>query len=115
MARRTLEDRFWSHVDKRDDGCWVWTGATRSGGYGVFHDGERSRAAYRFSWELAYGPLAEGLAVSHVCGTRRCVRPEHLQLVNASDRSRGDRHVVLSPYPMDVNPEPEQELEAAAE
>jgi hypothetical protein len=106
MARKAIEDRFWAHVNKRDDGCWVWTGAARSGGYGVFHDGERSRAAHRFSWELAYGALPEapdgnaneGFSVAHVCGNRRCVRPEHLHLVSSTDRARGKRRITMLPF-----------------
>ena len=33
----TLEERFWSYVDRREpDECWPWTGATARGGYGTF-------------------------------------------------------------------------------
>src|SRR6476659_8155590 len=90
MAARSPEDRFWSHVNKTN-GCWVWTGATRSGGYGVIRLGSRSVSAHRFAWEMANGPIPPsiltasgektGYFVTHLCGKRRCVRPDHLQLV----------------------------------
>lgn len=31
--RRSLEDRFWSKVEK-SDGCWLWTASVMSSGYG---------------------------------------------------------------------------------
>ncbi len=81
--------RFWSHVRKTST-CWLWTGATRSGGYGVFRVGARSVSAHRLAWELAYGPIpprtneqharGEVWQVAHRCGTPRCVRPDHLHL-----------------------------------
>jgi hypothetical protein len=91
MARpQTTLQRFWAHVAKTDT-CWLWTGATRSGGYGVFRDGARSVSAHRFVWELQHGPIpieavdgqpaGKTWQVSSRCGNRRCVNPAHLQLV----------------------------------
>jgi HNH endonuclease len=91
MPARTTEERFWSHVSKGTD-CWEWTGATRSGGYGVLRLGSRSVSAHRFAWELTNGPIPPaiitpqgdkvGYFVTHVCGNRRCVRPDHLRLIS---------------------------------
>jgi DNA-binding CsgD family transcriptional regulator len=36
--------------------------------------------AHRFAWELAYGPIPGGAEVIHRCGTRLCMRPDHLAL-----------------------------------
>ena len=45
---------------------------------------------HRLAWELAYGAFptfstddaeSQSYFVAHTCGNRRCVRPEHLQLV----------------------------------
>jgi hypothetical protein len=89
MRAISVAERFWSHVRKTDD-CWVWTGATRSGGYGVFRDGSRSVSAHRFAWEMQNGSIPSLMAsdgttvswlVSHACGNRRCVRPEHLRVL----------------------------------
>jgi hypothetical protein len=65
--------------------CWMWTGSTNRLGYGQFcvvspEHGRRMVGSHRFAWELEYGPIPNGADVLHRCGTRRCVRPDHLLL-----------------------------------
>jgi hypothetical protein len=96
----TLEERFWRNVDKGDGtGCWLWTGATDSSGYGCIGAGERNGkllATHRLSWEIANGPIPKGLCVLHKCDTRNCVSPKDLFLGtkydNAIDRDLKDRN-----------------------
>jgi hypothetical protein len=78
--RRTTEERFWAKVDKSGE-CWLWT-ATTTNGYGNFggYNGKTTNC-HRFSYELAYGPVPEGLHVDHICYNRACVRPDHLRAV----------------------------------
>ena len=88
----SIEDRFWRHVSKTDS-CWVWTGGLSSG-YGSMNTGGGYAGAHRVSWELHFGPVADGLFVLHKCDNRGCVRPDHLFLGthedNMSDmRSKG--------------------------
>jgi hypothetical protein len=86
------ETRFWRHVRKAEgEACWEWT-ASRGGtmGYGRFAaDGRNPGSASRFSWELHYGPIPDGLFVCHHCDNPPCVRPDHLFLgdhrTNAAD------------------------------
>ncbi len=73
-------DRFWSKVNKTES-CWLWTAASSNKGYGVFGaDDQRRILAHRYSWELAHGPIPDGLLVCHRCDTPLCVRPDHLFL-----------------------------------
>lgn len=84
-----LADRFWSRVQKAD-GCWLWTGTVNRHGYGQISSGasRRTLLAPRVSWELANGPIPDGLCVLHRCDIPGCVRPEHLFLGTKADNVR---------------------------
>jgi DNA-binding CsgD family transcriptional regulator len=76
--------RFWAAV-QQGPSCWLWTGSVNRGGCGQFRDRSRVRQAHRYAWELAYGQIPAGADVVHRCGTRLCVRPDHLKLRRPTD------------------------------
>lgn len=80
--RGTPEERFRAkmRVDP-DRGCWLWTGSTGRNGYGYFYFDGRPGLAHRFSYAYFVGPIPDGLELDHLCRTRRCVNPEHLEPV----------------------------------
>jgi hypothetical protein len=97
-VKLTLVERFWSKVKiQSGQKCWLWQGCT-SNGYGQIRPGgyQPCQYAHRVAWELAYGPIPDGLDVLHKCDTPRCVRPSHLflgtPLDNAIDRDIKGRH-----------------------
>lgn len=81
---RSVSERFWLKV-KKSAGCWEWCGAGSAKGPGNFNPGGRTVSAHRFSWELHYGRVDDGLWVLHKCDNPRCVRPDHLFLGTAQD------------------------------
>lgn len=88
--RPSATDRFWAKVDKRDDGCWLWTGVRNWGGYGFFYVDANcfGKAAHRFAYETEIGPIPEGLQLDHLCRNRQCVNPAHLEPVTQQENIR---------------------------
>ena len=79
----THPQTFWSKVNARgtgDDGCWHWTAAKDKDGYGLFLLDGKLTGAHRVAWELARGPIPEGARVLHICFSKGCVNPDHLEL-----------------------------------
>jgi len=92
-------DRFWTRVEKKADGGWLWTGHLNQGGYGDVRFQGRMQKAHRVSYQLATGPIPEGLFVLHKCDVRNCVRPDHLWLgtlaENNTDMDAKGRRTIL--------------------
>lgn len=88
-----FEAKFWSHVDRGGDGnCWLWTGTLKSNGYASFYAGGGRGAskvyAHRYAYELLVGPIPTGSEIDHLCRTRHCVNPEHLEPVTHAENMR---------------------------
>jgi len=77
-----FETKFWAKVHKlnRTD-CWEWQGHRRELGYGIFCFKYKRLHAHRVSYEIAKGPIPEGLEIDHLCKNPPCVNPSHLEAV----------------------------------
>ena len=95
LDREHVTSRFWQFVDKNGPTpahvphlgpCWVWVGAKKPAGYGVFSERKRARPAHRVAWFLTAGNWPK-LFVLHKCdgGPLGCVRPDHLFLGTHED------------------------------
>ncbi len=66
-----------------ESGCFLWIGSVNSEGYGQIQIDGSSRGAHRIAYELAKGPIPNGLQIDHLCRVRCCVNPDHLESVTA--------------------------------
>lgn len=59
-------------------GCFLWTGAVNTAGYGNVRSGAKVELAHRKAYRLYCGPVAPGEVIRHLCDMRHCVNPKHL-------------------------------------
>ena len=76
--------RFAEKVQSEGD-CWCWTAGLVGGGYGQFHHDGKPNYAHRWLYERAIGPVDPKMTLDHLCRTRRCVRPDHLEVVTRGE------------------------------
>ncbi len=64
---------------------------------GQVHIRYKNQYAHRVAYELATGPIPEGMVVCHRCDTPACINPDHLfvgtQQDNIADMHRKGRRV----------------------
>ena len=80
--------RFWRDLTKEGPihpvvgQCWIWLRGNLSDycAYGHISVKHKHIRVHRFSYELHFGKVPEGLHVLHRCDTPLCVNPSHLFL-----------------------------------
>ncbi len=94
----TPEQRFWAKVEKTET-CWIWTGAVyQNTGYGAAWMGNGVIGAHRVAYELTHGsPIpkkhkGQAASIDHLCRNKRCVNPDHLELVTQQENIRRGAH-----------------------
>jgi hypothetical protein len=95
MANRhpmPLRYRFWLRVRVRSpNDCWLWTGSVGNKGYGYYGWNDKRghwERAHRIAWRLTRSEIPPGLHVDHMCRTRLCCNPRHMQLLTPAEHAR---------------------------
>jgi predicted XRE-type DNA-binding protein len=76
-------ERFHKKYVLKENGCWIWIGGSRKNTKGISYprhhvEGDIGYGAHRFSYEIHFGKIPEGMYVCHKCDTPMCVNPDHL-------------------------------------
>lgn len=107
----SLEEKLDHYREGADDpsACWDWSGSIGVGGYaivwfGTRESGGRSHTASRVAYELANGPIPDGLEIDHMCHNwdlscaggetclhRRCTNPHHLRAATRAENIQARR------------------------
>lgn len=83
-----------SVIDRLDEkiqtspGCWEWLAYRNKKGYGRFKLDGKVVEAYRVVYEMAIGPVPNGLHLDHLCRNKGCVNPAHLEAVTQGENTR---------------------------
>lgn len=82
MSPNELPRRFRDNIYiEPNTGCWLWLGPVYRNGYGQINFFYIHFLAHRFFYELFIGPIPPGLDLDHLCETRLCCYPGHVEPV----------------------------------
>lgn len=98
-SRDMLPKAFWDKVQINPNGCWLWTGAIDTQGYGRIARtpfGQKAAKVHRLIFEHVHGAIPNGAHICHTCHRQACINPNHLYAgtaqSNMDDKMKAGRH-----------------------
>lgn len=86
-----IREQIWGNIHPEPNtGCWLWSGYINDDGYGRGFPVASGRLvmAHRITYESLVAALGEGMELDHLCRTRACCNPEHLEEVTHAENTR---------------------------
>lgn len=59
-------------------GCWIWGGAIKKNGHGLFTKAARYHTAHKIAYYFSTGEFISGVRIGQICRNKLCVNPDHL-------------------------------------
>lgn len=86
-----MEPKLMAHRMVVPSGCWLWTGAISTHGYGITNYQRKQIRAHQAAYQVWVGEVPAGLQLDHKCRNRSCFNPEHLECVTPRENTlRGE-------------------------
>lgn len=85
--------RFYNKVNMGSgaNDCWLWQGCLDASGYGNVQINNKMLKAHRVAYAWEFGEIPANMQLDHLCKTRNCVNPAHLEVVTQAENiRRGD-------------------------
>ena len=116
----TLWARLLRRTVRSESGCWIFTGATGSTGYGSVGSGLQGKTvlAHRLAVIVRDGAIPDGMTVDHACHDsyvctekpcphRRCVNPDHLRVMSTAENTgrQWERGTCRKGHPLSERPD----------
>ena len=83
-----LPELFWNKVEKTET-CWFWLGK-KDDGYGRWAPQGESKQylVHRLSFAVLKQKIESNMQIDHLCKTRHCLNPDHLEQVTTKENTR---------------------------
>jgi hypothetical protein len=78
----SLDYIFSRATEDSSRGCWIWNLSLNRGGYATIKRRDGTYSIHRVVYEQARGEIPDGFDIDHLCRTRNCVNPWHMEPVS---------------------------------